>query len=76
MSNIKFELKEDHFKLLKHLSWNELTEDKQITTAGTNSPFGGLTTTKILVLSYSDNLKTLTHMRVTHLNGQRNRRKK
>jgi len=42
MSNIKFELKEDHLKLLKHLSWNELTGDKQINTSGTNSPFGGL----------------------------------
>jgi hypothetical protein len=42
MSVIKFELKEDHFKLLKHLSWKELTKGKEITTDGTNSPFGGL----------------------------------
>lgn len=42
MSVIKFELTEDHLKLLKHLSWNELTENKQISTSGTNSPFGGL----------------------------------
>lgn len=42
MSVIKFELKEDHIKLLKHLSWKELTEDKVIMTSGTNSPFGGL----------------------------------
>ena len=42
MSVIKFELKEDHLKLLKHLSWQELTESKEIITAGTKSPFGGL----------------------------------
>ena len=42
MSVIKFELKEDHVKLLKHLSWKELTEGKQITTNGENSPFGGM----------------------------------
>jgi len=42
MSVIKLELKEDHIKLLKHLSWKELTENKEIITDGTNSPFGGL----------------------------------
>lgn len=42
MSVIKFELKEDHLKLLKHLSWQELTEDKRIITEGLNSPFGGI----------------------------------
>ena len=42
MSVIKFELKEDHLKLVKRLSWQELTEGKQITTDGTNSPFGGV----------------------------------
>ena len=42
MSIVKLELKEDHLKLLKHLSWKELTDDKQIMTDGDNSPFGGL----------------------------------
>jgi hypothetical protein len=42
MSVIKFELKEEHIKLLKHLSWSELTDDKQITTNGDNTPFGGM----------------------------------
>ena len=42
MSVIKFELKEDHLKLLKHLSWQELTNDNKIMTEGTNSPFGGI----------------------------------
>ena len=31
MSVIKFELNEKHIKLLKHLEWDELSLDKQIT---------------------------------------------
>ena len=41
MSVIKFELKENHINLLKHLEWNELTESKDIVTKGENTPFGG-----------------------------------
>lgn len=41
MSIIKFELKEDHIKLLKHLEWNELTDTKSIVSKGENTPFGG-----------------------------------
>jgi len=41
MSVIKFELKEDHLKLLKHLEWQEITEGKVITTKSDGSPFGG-----------------------------------
>tara|TARA_Y100001937_G_C7132124_1_gene338118 strand:+ start:673 stop:1038 length:366 start_codon:yes stop_codon:yes gene_type:complete len=41
MALIKLTLKEEHIKLLKHLSWSELTEDKVITTKDDGSPFGG-----------------------------------
>lgn len=41
MSVIKFELKEDHIKLVKHLEWQELTSDKTIITKADGSPFGG-----------------------------------
>lgn len=42
MSVIKFELKEEHLKLLKHLEWGELSLDSHINTKGDNSPFGGI----------------------------------
>ncbi len=41
MSIIKFELKEDHLKLLKHVEWKEVTDTKDIVTNGEGSPFGG-----------------------------------
>lgn len=42
MSVIKFELKESHLKLLKHLEWGELSSDNHINTIGENTPFGGI----------------------------------
>ena len=42
MSVIKFELKEDHIKLLKNLEWEELTSGNHIITKGENTPFGGI----------------------------------
>jgi len=43
MAVIKLQLKKEHINLLKHLSWNELSKDKQISTSNleTDSPFGG-----------------------------------
>tara|TARA_R110001632_G_scaffold211149_1_gene336525 strand:- start:8003 stop:8374 length:372 start_codon:yes stop_codon:yes gene_type:complete len=43
MAIIKLQLKKEHINLLKHLSWNELSKDKQISTSNleTDSPFGG-----------------------------------
>jgi hypothetical protein len=46
MALIKFELKEDHIKLIKHLKWS-MTKDNQILSRGNDdeeygdSPFGG-----------------------------------
>jgi hypothetical protein len=40
MSVIKFELKEDHLKLLKHLEWEKDFNGEVIVTSGEN-PFGG-----------------------------------
>lgn len=40
MSVIKFELKEDHLKLLKHVQWNREFNGEVIVTSGEN-PFGG-----------------------------------
>ena len=42
MSVIKFELKEGHVKLLKHLEWEELSSGNHINTKGENTPFGGI----------------------------------
>lgn len=42
MSVIKFELKEEHLKLLKHLEWSELSLHNEIHTNGENTPFGGI----------------------------------
>jgi hypothetical protein len=42
MSILKFELKKEHIKLLKHLNWSELTDNNAITTiTESSSPFGG-----------------------------------
>ena len=41
MAVIKLTLKKEHIALLKHISWNELNENKQISTGETDSPFGG-----------------------------------
>jgi hypothetical protein len=41
MAVIKLQLKKEHISLLKHLSWNELSKGKQISTSETDSPFGG-----------------------------------
>lgn len=41
MSVVKFKLKEEHVKLVKHLEWKELTENKVIETKDEGSPFGG-----------------------------------
>lgn len=40
MSVIKFELKEDHLKLLKHVQWDRDFNGEVIVTSGEN-PFGG-----------------------------------
>jgi len=40
MSIIKFELKEEHIKLIKHLEWDRDFNGETITTIG-NNPFGG-----------------------------------
>lgn len=40
MSVIKFELKEDHLKLLKHVEWDRDFNGEVIVTSGEN-PFGG-----------------------------------
>lgn len=40
MSVLKFELKEDHLKLLKHLEWERDFNGNNIRTSGEN-PFGG-----------------------------------
>lgn len=42
MSVIKFELKEEHLKLLKHLEWDELSLNNQVRTKDEASPFGGI----------------------------------
>ncbi len=40
MSVLKFELKEDHLKLLKHVEWDREFNGETVTTSGEN-PFGG-----------------------------------
>jgi hypothetical protein len=41
MSIIKFELKEEHLKLVKHLTWADIEDFTTISTFG-GTPFGGL----------------------------------